>query len=203
MYQKLTIVLLALTAFYSSGFCKDSAAVPVVTHPPSLPTVDAGVYDQTHTFDRIHSLAYEVIWCDWKEYREGQLLPELKKVGLRGRTPIITIEPWNIPGIGTESTLLPDIAAGKYDSLIRKMSRETGSFRFTTCIRWGAEMEFTDDYPWARRPGSDYIAAFRHFATIFKQGCPTALMVWSPVGNEGCQAYYPGDDVVDYAGLSI
>jgi endoglucanase len=203
MHKNLIIVPLALAAFYSGGFCKDRAALPVVTHPPSLPTVDAGVYDRTHTFDRIHTLAYEVIWCNWQEYREGQLLPELKKVALRGRTPMITIEPWNIPSIGTESSLLTDIAAGKYDPLTSKMAREIAFLTSPTYIRWGAEMEFTEDYPWAKKPANDYIAAFRHFAKIFKEGCPTFRMVWSPVGNEGCQAYYPGDDVVDYAGLSI
>src|SRR5262249_39906049 len=84
-----------------------------------------------------------------------------------------------------------------------RISREVALLRSPSYIRWGAEMEFTDDYPWARKPASDYIEAFRHFAIAFKQGCPTARMLWSPVGNEGCQAYYPGDDVVDYAGLSI
>jgi endoglucanase len=28
-------------------------------------------------------------------------------------------------------------------------------------------------------------------------------MVWCPVGNSGCERYYPGADVVDYTGYSL
>src|SRR5262252_1400524 len=105
MSKKSIILLLAVVAVYSGAFSKDRPAGPPVTRPPSLPTVDAGIYDTTHVFDRFHTLAYEVIWCNWKEYREGHLLPELKRVAGRGRTPIISIEPWDIPSIGAERTV--------------------------------------------------------------------------------------------------
>jgi hypothetical protein len=62
----------------------------VVTHPPSLPTVDAGVYDPSHAFDRIHTLAYEAVWVSWDRYKNGQLSPQLKKITSKGRQSIIT-----------------------------------------------------------------------------------------------------------------
>ena len=196
-------MIVALASFSFGGFCRDPAAVPVVTHPPSLPTVDAGVYDPSHAFDRIHTLAYEAVWVSWDRYKNGQLSPQLKKIASKGRQPIITIEPFPIKSIGTADTLLRDIAAGKYDAVISRLARDVSFIEIPAYIRWGAEMEHTEDYPWAKKPANDYIAAFRHFVSVFKQGCSDARFVWSPVGNEGCEAYYPGDDVVDFTGFSI
>jgi endoglucanase len=177
--------------------------VPVITHSPSLPTVDAGVYDPYHAFDRVHTLAYEAVWVSWDRYKKGQLAPKLKKIAYKGRQPIITIEPFPIKSIGTADTLLRDIAAGKYDAVISRLARDVSSIKGLAYIRWGAEMEHTEAYPWAKKPPNDYIAAFRHFVGLFKQGYPDARFVWSPVGNEGCEAYHPGDDVVDFTGFSI
>jgi len=40
----------------------------------------------------------------------------------KGRTPVVTIEPWPVTSIGTADSLLPDIVAGKYDLLIKALS---------------------------------------------------------------------------------
>jgi len=185
---------------------KDTSApvVPVIFQPPGLPlTVNAGVYDPIHTFDNIHTMTFEEVWCFWDKYNAGQLLPKLKVIKARGRTPIISIEPWPVSSIGNANTLLPDIISGKYDSLIWKLAKEINALGSPAIIRWGAEMEFVREYPWACKRASDYIAAFRHFADTFKETAPTSLMLWSPVGNIGCEQYYPGDDVVDYAAYSL
>jgi endoglucanase len=64
-------------------------------------------------------------------------------------------------------------------------------------------MDCVSDKPWAIKPAADFIAAFRQFVTNFKRTSRTSFIVWSPVGNEGCEQYYPGDDVVDYTGYSL
>jgi beta-mannanase len=35
------------------------------------------------------------------------------------------------------------------------------------------------------------------------EGVTNVRWVWSPAGNSGLEAYYPGDDVVDYIGLTV
>ncbi|MDQ3809794.1 MAG: hypothetical protein M3336_05840, partial [Chloroflexota bacterium] len=47
-------------------------------------------------------------------------------------------------------------------------------------------------------------ASFRHVVSLFRaEGATNARWVWSPAGEPGAQAYYPGEDVVDYVGLTV
>jgi beta-mannanase len=43
----------------------------------------------------------------------------------------------------------------------------------------------------------------QHVSAVFKSLASNISMMWSPVGNPGCQNYYPGTAAVDYVGLSI
>jgi beta-mannanase len=204
----LTALLSLTISSMATGLGGQLPVVPVVKHPSALPpTVDAGIFDTTHTFDKSHNFAFEQLWVYWDKYNEAGkhygLLSKLQTIAARGRTPIVAIEPWTVKSIGTDDTLLTDIAAGKYDSLITHLAKEVNSLGKPVYIRWGSEMEFNHDYPWQSKPAGDYIAAFRHFTQLFKQFAPTSVSIWAPVGNIGLEAYYPGDDVVDYVGFSL
>lgn len=86
-------------------------------------------------------------------------------------------------------------------------------------VRWNHEMNGSW-YPWGQQP-EKYIARFRSFAEALRPVAPQARMAWTPnqgwgypwaacryanpdLGPGGCYApYYPGDDVVDWVGLSF
>jgi beta-mannanase len=57
-------------------------------------------------------------------------------------------------------------------------------------------------YPWGpqNNKAEDYIAAWRHVVQRFRQaGANNVIWVWSPhVAYEYPEAFYPGDDVVDW-----
>ena len=163
-----------------------------------------GVYDPHHVFDKYSAMRFEATWISWNAYSKEskRWLSNLRATVSQGRIPVLNIEPWPVAAISGEKNLLPSIAAGKYDQLITKIATDIKPLG-TVYVRWGAEMEFTKQFPWARKPAQDYIAAYRHFVELFRQTAPESVMIWSPVGNKECRAYYPGNDVVDYVGFSV
>ena len=175
------------------------AGLTIANAPAS--EVQLGVYDPGHAFDKTPGLSFEQIWVRWDE--PGKLLPRLKAITAKGRTPLLSIDPWSIKSIGSSDTLLPDIAAGKYDGITKELAKEIASLGSPVFIRWGSEMDRKMVQPWSGKSPASYIAAYRHFVTTFRAVSPKSQMVWAPIGNEGCQDYYPGGDVLDYTGISL
>jgi beta-mannanase len=65
-------------------------------------------------------------------------------------------------------------------------------------------MDLTLLYPWSSENPALYQAAFRHVVEVFRsEGSTNVKWVWSPAGQGNALAYYPGDDVVNYVGLTV
>jgi beta-mannanase len=120
--------------------------------------------------------------------------------------PIITIEPypWNIDGLGTQ-TLLADIDTGRYDGVITSIGRTVAAFApQPVYLRFAQEMDLKGVYPWSQGDPSAYLHAYRQFVDgVRSADAANARFVWSPSGNEGSAAYYPGADVVDAIGVTV
>jgi cellulose synthase (UDP-forming) len=118
-------------------------------------------------------------------------------------TLMVTVEPY-LPE-GDKSPVLDLIQQGQLDPQIRLMARTVASNApQVVLVRWGHEMELSGLYPWAANDPELYRQAFRRVVEIFRtEGANNARFVWSPAGSPGADAYYPGDDVVDYIGLTV
>jgi cellulose synthase (UDP-forming) len=164
--------------------------------------VDLGVFDFHHKFDKV-PLTYEQIWVFWND--PGDIKAQLRAVDKKDRIPVLSIDCYSIKAIGTDDSLLQDIVAGHYDAIIIKMAKDVSAFGDTTLIRWGPEMDLTNapSKPWSGKSPEAFIAAYRHFVILFREYAPASYQIWSPVGNWGCEKYYPGDDVVDFTGYSL
>jgi hypothetical protein len=113
---------------------------------------------------------------------------------LNGRIPMIT---WD----GTSSSV---INTGQVDSLIRQRARAVAALRSPVFLRWFAEMDSAFKAPRVGTPAA-YVAAWRHVHDTFvNEGATNALWVWSPdaiaVERGKAQAFYPGDEYVDWVG---
>ena len=86
-----------------------------------------------------------------------------------------------------------------------RIPRETeGEREQVILVRWGHEMELANLYPWGDRPADVYQQAFRHVVEVFRAaGASNVRFVWSPAGNANAVDYYPGEDVVDYVGVTV
>jgi len=111
---------------------------------------------------------------------------------------------------GTDHT---HILNGSYDDLIARNARRLRRFGRPLLLRWGWEMN-GDWYAWsAAKNGNDaggYVRAWRRLHGIFAdQGADNVSWVWSPNWNDSpaegwnrMAEYYPGDDYVDWVGVS-
>ncbi|MEG3436327.1 glycosyltransferase family 2 protein [Pannus brasiliensis CCIBt3594] len=165
-----------------------------------------GVYDPAGGFQNVKSIQIEHHFVPWRLDNANELIDALAKTKQAKRFPMITLEPWSWNWNGmVDRTLLTDIAAGKYDAtltrafqVLKEQSPQKVLFRF------GHEMEKVDQYPWSKADYNAYIAAYRHAFELSRElGVNNLLWVWSPAGNRESARYWPGEEYVDYIGVSI
>lgn len=98
----------------------------------------------------------------------------------RGRTPLLTIEPWD--GEGDLLRALPSLTVGG-----------------RLWLRYGHEMN-GDWYPWGQRP-----SALRVMWRMIKATSPLVRLIWCPnaiyPGSTPLADLWPGDDVFDAIGI--
>jgi beta-mannanase len=137
-----------------------------------------------------------------------------------GAIPLITWEPWD-PGqshflkdpANQPAYSLASIVNGKYDTYIRTWARGIRSVRGPVILRPMHEMNGTW-YPWGGFVNGNtpalYRAAWRHIHDIFaKEHVRNVTWMWSinrasapDRADNTFAAYYPGDDYVDWTGVS-
>jgi len=169
--------------------------------PVPLPSPIAwGAYDPQGLLDNTSILSVQHEFVNWLE-PEG-VSKALEKARKLGRFPLISLEPWPQD---SPQTLLEDITLGKYDQLIQRNARVIKSVSpQRVLVRWGHEMELTGLYPWAQGNPQLYVAAYQHIVDIFrKEEVNNVLWVWSPAGNQGAEEFWPGEEYVDFIGLTI
>ncbi len=150
---------------------------------------------------------------DWNEGWSTALLNPrfVGPIVARGAIPMITWEPDLDTGepTGQPSYSPARIAAGAYDSYVRRAAREAAAYGQPFLLRFAHEMN-GGWYQWGAIPGNtpaDYIAMWRHVVSIFREeGATNVRWVWSPNvyglgGTEPFQPYYPGDEWVDFVSL--
>ena len=145
----------------------------------------------------------------------------------QGRLPMMTWESRPIDA-GNDSTVapaysLPNIIAGNFDAYLHQYAKDIVATGLPLAIRLDHEMNGVW-YPWSETDGAgnsingnnvgDYVKMWRHVHDIFQQEGANKLViwVWSPniVNNLPAkhtapgylQSLYPGDDYVDWVGLS-
>jgi mannan endo-1,4-beta-mannosidase len=127
----------------------------------------------------------------------------------RGYVPQITWESRKKDELQKTTYSLDKINAGDYDDFIRSELQSVKRIckDQPVIIRFDHEMD-TDPgrvawYPWQGKPDS-YVKAWKRVVGIGHDVSQTIKWLWSP--NRGVQAtklYYPGDEWVDYVGMTI
>ncbi len=117
--------------------------------------------------------------------------------------PMITWEPHEAP--------LDSIASGKYDDYIVSYLENVRDVcpDNDVLIRFAHEMEMRPKYSfsWYEWQGQDpetYKSAWKHVVGLSREISPQVKWVWSPNhADEYSAPYYPGDDYVDYVGVTL
>ncbi|HEY1296702.1 MAG TPA: glycosyltransferase family 2 protein [Chloroflexota bacterium] len=181
----------------------DTAPVPsdTVRAPILVPgQLSLGTYDPSHSLDQL-PLALQQSYVAQSDPR--QMVAALERTDGQ-RIPLITVEPFPSAPDATAS-VLDQVARGQLDDQLIQLAdvvRDDG--RPTVLIRWAQEMDLRLLYPWSSDDPALYRAAFRHVVEVFRaEGATNIKWVWSPAGQGNALAYYPGEDVVDYIGLTV
>lgn len=165
-----------------------------------------GTYDPSGAFGADKTVGIEHLFLPWEDVDLATLKDAETYAQERGRTLLITVEPWtwSKEWRTTPEELRDRILAGKYDENMRAICQIVGQFQRPVTIRWGHEMEDkSGQFTWANWKPEDYVKAYRHVVDICRNEAPNAKFMWSPLGEKGLDAYYPGDEYVDTVGLSV
>ncbi|MDX3975775.1 glycoside hydrolase family 26 protein [Shinella sp.] len=175
---------------------------PIVT----TGALTSGAYDPHGDYANDPSSKIEHLFLPWEDVDLATLSAADGYARQRGRTLLITIEPWSWARDWRVSPgdLLAGIMSGQYDSNMSNVCAAAAKLKSPVIIRWAQEMEDNDgQFTWAFWKPKDYVKAYRHVVDVCRRQLPTAQYMWSPKGEKGLEAYYPGDDYVDIVGLSV
>lgn len=165
-----------------------------------------GAYDPAGEYTADNALTIEHVFLPWEDVALGSLLDADAYALERNRALLVTIEPWTWTRDerNTAEFLRTGIQQGYYDANMRNICAVIGTLQSPVSIRWAHEMETSEgQFIWSEWDPADYISAYQRMIEICRVEAPDANFVWSPIGLEGSEAYYPGDDYVDLVGLSI
>jgi hypothetical protein len=118
----------------------------------------------------------------------------------RGQVPMIS---WS-PGRFTTAT---QITSGSQDGVIQNTAAQLKALGGPVLLRLAYEMDQPTTHPGQRNigPPAEFIPAWRHVVDLFrKAGATNVRFVWCPIASHfkdgRAQAYYPGDEYVDWIG---
>ncbi|HZU58061.1 MAG TPA: glycosyl hydrolase [Actinocrinis sp.] len=104
---------------------------------------------------------------------------------------------------------MQQIAAGASDDYVSRFAASVRSLNLPIALSFGHEMN-GDWYPWGTKQTApaDFVAAWRHVHDLFtKVGATNVIWIWDPndiypVPNIQLQPLYPGDQYVDWIGVT-
>lgn len=179
---------------------------PAPLSSKALAPIAFGVYDPFQDFSNAQSVTLEHHFVPWRRNESDEVKTALEQAVKNNHIPIISLEPWpwNWNGM-TDATLLNDVVEGKYDeTIIRSLYAIQEYAPQEVIVRWGHEMEIVDQYPWAKADYEAYIAAYRHIVALgHSLSISNISWLWSPAGNRNAIHYWPGEEFVDYLGISV
>jgi endoglucanase len=168
--------------------------------------VPFGVYDPYGDFSDDPEVEIEHLFLPWEDLLLSSLVDADQYALDRDRALLVTIEPWtwSRDERNTAEYLKQGIAEGLYDPNMRVICAVLGSMRSPVTVRWGHEMDdYSGQFIWAGWTPDEYISAYRRMIDICRSEAPDVQYMWSPLGYDYMNEYYPGSDYVDVIGLSV
>ncbi|MCA1403950.1 glycoside hydrolase family 26 protein [Ensifer sp. IC3342] len=169
-------------------------------------SIDFGAYDPHGDFSEPSQSKIEHLFLPWEDVDLSTLMLADDYAQARGRSLMITVEPWSWSPDWrvSDQELLRSILNGERDENMAAVCSTAATLKSPIIIRWGQEMDETDNqFSWSHWRGKEFKAAYRRMVNVCREHLKNAKFMWSPKGNQGLEAFYPGDDVVDIIGLSV
>ncbi len=176
-----------------------TGAFPI--RPPSDEAA-TGIYDPHDAFSSDGSISIEHVFIDWNMPPE-RTVASLRAAEARNRSLMVSLEPFPRAGQVAE-TYVNDLLAGRYDGLLAAHCAALAAADVVVFLRFAHEMDLNNGrYAWSGLSAASYVAIYRHAVRLCRSLAPGLSFIWSPAGNEGLTAYYPGETFVDMVGLTL
>jgi endoglucanase len=116
-------------------------AAPAQTVPPG--DLPFGVYDPNGDFSELEGVSIEHLFLPWEDVLLPSLFEAENYAKERGRTLLVTIEPWTWSRDDRHSptVLREGIQNGTYDATMQNVCSALGQLDIPMTIRWAQEME--------------------------------------------------------------
>lgn len=165
-----------------------------------------GVYDPQGDFADDPDIQIEHVFLPWEDVYIPSLFTADQYARDKNRALLLTIEPWtwSRSDRNRPERLIAGIQSGEYDVYMRDICSAIGEFESPSIIRWGQEMDDeSGQFIWSNWRPDVYVDAFRRMVDICRNEAPSIRVMWSPLGRDNLEEYYPGSDYVDIVGLSV
>ncbi len=194
-----------------------------VYHGASLPDAwsENGLRRQIADYNAAAGKKISVVTWFASAYEKGRMTswsqsyePNLARVKRLGAVSLIKFSTQDYVYDQTKKMAdLKAIGRGTWDEYFREAATTVKRFGGPVFISIDHEMNgnwypYSQSYPGSQTTAADYVTAWKRIVTIFNQvGANNVAWVWSPnvpdVGSVPYQSYYPGDDYVDWIGVSF
>lgn len=164
-------------------------------YEPGAPSSYVGVEQFAHAVGRSPNLVS--YYGGWDEKFQKSFA---ETAASHGATTIVQMDPSNIP--------IANIAAGMYDAYLTKFADDVAAFGHPVVISFGHEMNgYWYTWGYGRTSPTDFIAAWRHIVTLFRQrGAGNVTWLWQVNSlssrTSPPQAWWPGSQYVTWVGIS-
>ncbi|MDX1752433.1 MAG: glycosyltransferase [Salinimicrobium sediminis] len=196
-------------------YIKKTGKLLGIFHPPE----DTGWIDleDINALEARNNLNFDIIslYMAWNEDNVENFPDQLlNSIAVKNAVPMITWEPWSSDfDLAEENSdlrenrrVLKYIHEGLFDDYITKFADKLARYNKPVFLRFAHEFN-NPGYPWSADGGNtpaDFKAAWRHIHEILKdRGANEVMMVWNPWDPQGMEQYYPGDQYVDWVGLTM
>lgn len=91
------------------------------------------------------------------------------------------------------------------DEYLRNWAKAAGKAQYPIFLRWASEMNGPWSWPKYGKDPAVYREKFALVSKIMKEEAPNVAMLWTPFSDPQnyIEAYYPGDEWVDWVGVNI
>lgn len=156
-------------------------------------------------------ISHYIAWGD-KNF-ENFPYDELEETFEKNAYPMITWEPWvselaktdTIAALKKEKKALKYIAEGYFDEYIKEFILTLKAFDKPIFLRFAHEFD-NPQYPWSKKGENtpeEFKKAWIHLHNIIKaQEANKIILVWNPWKPKAVSKYYPGDQYVDWIGVT-
>lgn len=183
------------------------------------PSEDTGLVDmdEVEILEASQNLEFDIIsfYLAWNDASVDKFPYELmEKIAQKEAIPMITWEPWastlaqnsSSPELQEEQKVMKHIAEGFFDDYISDFAEHLARYDRPVFLRFAHEFD-NPQYPWSstgnNRP-EEFIAAWKRvFEILVQKGAHDVILVWNPWKAENMEMYYPGDEYVDWIGITL